>query len=196
MVDRELNQLTALTTLLPTDLLYVGRGVDEDYKVSTEVLRTFAGAAVQPWARDPAIGLVPASNIDPLIARVSQIPSSVMPTIYGAGAPNAAQGQNGSTYLDTLTGNHYVKAGGAWGLIIDFLTLYGADHQTHISAVTDAWPPGPSLGSNEDVAIWAHSGALAQRINGVWVEQSDGSYTRDTRAQVFAHLRQIIDTNG
>ena len=101
MVDRELNQLTALTTLLPTDLLYVGRGVDEDYKVSTEVLRTFAGAAVQPWARDPAIGLVPASNIDPLIARVSQIPSSVMPTIYGAGAPNAAQGQNGSTYLDT-----------------------------------------------------------------------------------------------
>ena len=129
MVDRELNQLTEIPTLLPTDLLYVGRGVDEDYKVSTEVLRTFAGVAVQPWARDPAIGLVPASNIDPLIARVSQIPSSVMPTIYGAGAPNAAQGQNGSTYLDTLTGNHYVKAGGAWGLIIDFLTLYGADHQ-------------------------------------------------------------------
>ena len=117
-------------------------------------------------------------------------------TIYGAGAPNAAQGQDGSVYIDTITGNRFVKAGNAWGLIIDLLTLYGADHRTWISAVTDPWPPGPSIGSNGDTAIWAHSGALAQRINGVWAQQADGSYTADTRAQVFARLRQILDTNG
>ena len=117
-------------------------------------------------------------------------------TIFGAGAPSASQGTNGQTYLETLTGNHFIKAGGSWGLILDLLSLYGADHQTHIAAVTDPWPPGPAVGSNDDVAIWAHSGALAERINGAWVEQSDGGYTRDTRAQVYAHLRQIIDTNG
>ena len=89
-----------------------------------------------------------------------------------------------------------VKAGGAWGLIVDYLTRYGSDHRTHISAVTDAWPPGPSLGSNEDVAIWAHSGragAAHQRRVGGAVRRL---LHRDSRAQVYAHLRQIIDTNG
>lgn len=38
------------------------------------------------------------------------------PTLHGVGAPNDADGNNGQIYIDTSTGDLYIKSGDTWNI--------------------------------------------------------------------------------
>ena len=89
--------------------------------------------------------------------------------LEGKGDPAATLGKNGDFYVDTDTGNAWIKATGAWVKRIDLTAIDGA--QTYMVDIADDATPAPgtatTAGGMIPVAANIHEGSVA-------VDASDG----------------------
>lgn len=81
----------------------------------------------------------------------------------GEGAPNDSLGADGSTYLDTLTGDTYTKVNGEW--VLDEET----EDYIEVSGI-----PSDTIGNDGDQALDITTGDLYEKQNGKWVLIKEG----------------------
>ena len=98
-------------------------------------------------------------------AGLSQGPAN----LSGAGVPANTLGNNGDMYVDTSTGNVYIKALGTWVLTFDLTTIEGA--QTYMVDIADDATPAPGTATVEGGTIPA---AVNITDGSVAVDPSDG----------------------
>ncbi len=81
----------------------------------------------------------------------------------GAGAPSGGTGNDGDYYLNTTTGDVYLKTAGAWGASL--VTLKGTNGSTWYGG---SGAPSSGLGANGDFYFRTDNGAVYQKAAGAW----------------------------
>lgn len=116
------------------------------------------------------------------------------PPIYGEGAPEDSLGANFECYVDTLTGNEYVKVSGVWILSVDLHELYAVKSElidtqnnlANLAAEVAAIETGNGTG-NGSVGTASRYECEMYPANGV---QNQGSYYwKDSAGHVTVTMR-------
>ncbi|SNW62030.1 Collagen-like protein [Orpheovirus IHUMI-LCC2] len=100
-----------------------------------------------------------------------------------AGVPSSALGVDGDFYLDTATGNYYIKAGGVWALQGNLQGQQGLPGEPGSQIFTGAGAPLPATGVDGDFYLDTTTGDYYTKIAGVWTPQ--GNLQGEPGSQIY-----------
>ncbi|AQN67974.1 collagen repeat protein with bclb C-terminal domain [Saudi moumouvirus] len=109
------------------------------------------------------------------------------------GVPDSGLGNNGDIYIDTSTGDLYIKIDNVWVLQYNINGVKGDKGDSGSQIITGDQPPSDGIGQNGDIYIDNSTNNLYRKINNVWVLQSNISGTKGDKGDSGS---QIITGDG
>ena len=112
-----------LSELVTTTLAALDFATTADVTSGSSTTKVVSPAALTGFVADIAQNASDiASNVASLTALMAALGDDYL---TGTGTPTAAQGEDGDNFLNTVSGDVYEKAGGAWTLVFSFASLLG-----------------------------------------------------------------------
>jgi hypothetical protein len=84
----------------------------------------------------------------------------------GSGVPSGGTGVDGDLYLNTLTGDYYVKTGSSWNSPVG--TLVGPSGQDGATWLSGSGVPSSGTGNDNDHYLNTSTGDVYKKTSGVW----------------------------
>ncbi|AVL94510.1 collagen repeat protein [Moumouvirus australiensis] len=113
--------------------------------------------------------------------------------ITGPGIPDPGLGNNGDIYIDTSTGDLYVKINNTWVLQSNIDGDKGDKGDIGSQIITGNQPPTDNIGNDGDIYIDNSTGDLYIKVDNVWVLQSNIDGDKGDKGDIGS---QIITGTG